>query len=75
MTEEQLDLIEFVRREEVASWKIVTFNHNNVHALRSCGRAEKFKGSDDASKFVMNRGIHAAMTQAFKLTLEPAQCN
>lgn len=63
MSEEQLDTCAFVFLEELGRWKIVKFDWNNVHAIRSCGEVVVCSHEDDARAIPRRRAAKALIAR------------
>lgn len=61
----ELCTAEFVRQQEIDEWKIIDHSSSNLHAVRSCGRIEKFANRSDATDFVDARGIECLIKHLF----------
>jgi hypothetical protein len=61
MTDEQLGTAAFVFLEEMDSWKVVEFCHNNARAIRSDGTTQGFDSRERARDFVKSRAAQALL--------------
>lgn len=48
---------------ELEAWKVVKFNFDNIHAVRSCGELVRFTDDYEAKLFVKERAMGKVVAQ------------